>query len=125
MERVEAIGSVRRVCAGEGTGQSTVEADLVVHGAGRVPDVDELNLEAAGVQYSLAGVTVNAYLQSVSNPMVYAAGDCTGTSGQIVAMAAEGTRAAYAINRDLVQEDLAEKRTVFTSGGSIGKTTDA
>jgi thioredoxin reductase len=35
---------------------------------------------------------------------VYAAGDCAGTAGQIIAMAAEGARAAYAINRDLVQD---------------------
>ncbi len=48
-----------------------------------------------------------------SVPGVYAAGDCTGCSGQVVVMAAEGAKAGYAINRDLVQEDLSKKRTVF------------
>lgn len=64
------------VYAGEDGGQ-TYEADMVVHGAGRIPAVRELNLEKAGVEYSRKGVEVNAYLQSVSNPAVYAAGDVT------------------------------------------------
>src|SRR5919109_4287910 len=51
------------------------EADLVVHGAGRIPELDDLDLEAAGVKREARGVTVNQYLQSVSNPAVYAAGD--------------------------------------------------
>jgi len=50
-------------------------ADLVVHGAGRVPDIADLNLEAAGVEASQDGVVVNEYLQSISNPRIYAAGD--------------------------------------------------
>ena len=77
--QVEAIGSRRRVHVRDERGASTIDADLVVHGAGRIPDVDGLNLDAAGVQFSRAGVTVNEYLQSVSNPMVYAAGDCADT----------------------------------------------
>jgi glutathione reductase (NADPH) len=76
VQRVEAIDEVRRVHARDDSGPSTIDADLVVHGAGRVPDLDDLNLDDAGVKYSRAGVTVNAYLQSVSNPVVYAAGDC-------------------------------------------------
>ena len=49
--------------------------DMVVHGAGRVPDIADLNLEAAGIKASHDGVMVNEYLQSISNPRVYAAGD--------------------------------------------------
>ncbi len=55
--------------------EETYEAGLIVHGAGRVPDIDDLELEAAGIERSRRGVVVNDYLQSVSNPMVYAAGD--------------------------------------------------
>jgi len=50
-------------------------ADMVVHGAGRVPNIADLNLEAAGIETSQDGVVVNEYLQSISNPRVYAAGD--------------------------------------------------
>jgi glutathione reductase (NADPH) len=49
--------------------------DLVVHGAGRVPELDDLDLAAAGVERERRGVRVNAFLQSVSNPAVYAGGD--------------------------------------------------
>jgi glutathione reductase (NADPH) len=53
-----------------------IETDMVVHGAGRVPDVEGLDLEAAGIEYDKKkGIRVNEYLQSVSNAAVYAAGD--------------------------------------------------
>ncbi|MCE5328850.1 NAD(P)/FAD-dependent oxidoreductase [bacterium] len=47
---------------------------VVIHGAGRVADIDELNLEAANIKYG-KGILVNDYMQSVSNEKVYAAGD--------------------------------------------------
>lgn len=55
---------------------------------------------------------------------VYAAGECAGTCGQVIVMAAEGARAAYAINRDLVQEDL-QQGTLPSQAAPIGKTTEA
>lgn len=67
------------VNASTGSGQKVFEADLVVHGAGRVPEVDDLDLAAAGVQAEVRGVRVNDYLQSTSNPAVYAAGDSAAT----------------------------------------------
>lgn len=57
------------------------EADLVAHGAGRVPEIDDLDLVAAGVEHGPRGVKVNEFLQSVSNPAVYAAGDAAETAG--------------------------------------------
>lgn len=54
---------------------------MVVHAAGRVPEIDDLNLDAAGVQWNKRGVTVNEFLQSVSNPAVYAAGDAAASGG--------------------------------------------
>jgi glutathione reductase (NADPH) len=51
------------------------EADLAVHGAGRIPELDDLDLDAGGVAREKRGVTVNEFLQSVSNPAVYAGGD--------------------------------------------------
>jgi glutathione reductase (NADPH) len=52
-----------------------VHADLVVHAAGRAPALSELNLEAAGVEVEGGRLVLNDFLQSVSNPAVYAAGD--------------------------------------------------
>lgn len=56
-------------------------ADLVVNAAGRTPELDGLNLEKAEVAYSSKGIEVNDFLQSVSNPNVYAAGDAAASSG--------------------------------------------
>jgi glutathione reductase (NADPH) len=48
---------------------------MVVHAAGRVPEIEDMNLQAAGVEWDKQGVKVNEFLQSVSNPAIYAAGD--------------------------------------------------
>jgi glutathione reductase (NADPH) len=73
------------------------EADLVVHGAGRVPAVKEMNLEAAGVEVC-NGVKVNEYMQSVSNPAVYAAGDVVEVGQPLTPVATlEAEAAAYNI----------------------------
>jgi glutathione reductase (NADPH) len=56
------------VHASTGAARCTFEADLVVHGAGRVPELDDLNLTAAGIQAEEHGLKVNEYPQSISNP---------------------------------------------------------
>jgi glutathione reductase (NADPH) len=68
------------------TGQR-YRADMVVHGAGRIPDLEDLNLKAGSVEYSGNGVMVNEYLQSVSNPSVYAIGDVASTPYQLATTA--------------------------------------
>jgi glutathione reductase (NADPH) len=55
--------------------------DLAVHAAGRVPDIDDLDLQRAQIQRGKRGVKVNEYLQSVSNPAIYAGGDAAATDG--------------------------------------------
>src|SRR5262249_19688982 len=67
------------VTGGSDGARAILGARLVVHGAGRVPDLDALALDAGAVGWSAGGVAVNQHLQSVSNPRVYAAGDCADT----------------------------------------------
>lgn len=80
---VEQRGSefiVRTQCGDE---EGEIVCDLVVHAAGRVPEIDDMALEAAGVErVDKGGIVVNEYLQSVSNPAVYAAGDAV-ASGRL------------------------------------------
>ena len=64
-----------------GDQEEMVEVDLAVHAAGRIPDIDDLDLDAAGVTHDKSGIAVNEYLQSVSNPAVYAAGDAVSGGG--------------------------------------------
>ncbi|HEY2554065.1 MAG TPA: NAD(P)/FAD-dependent oxidoreductase, partial [Candidatus Cybelea sp.] len=59
----------------------TLECDLVVHAAGRVADLDDLSLEKGNVERTPRGVAVNEFLQSRSNPAVYAAGDSADGGG--------------------------------------------
>jgi glutathione reductase (NADPH) len=54
---------------------STLEADLVVHAAGRAPALGALDLNAGGIAVESGRLKLNEFLQSVSNPAVYAAGD--------------------------------------------------
>jgi glutathione reductase (NADPH) len=69
------------VRARQGDKEATFPAALVIHGGGRVPDIDELDLQAAGVARTEKGIQVNAFLQSTSNPAVYAAGDAADGGG--------------------------------------------
>lgn len=81
VESVEKDGDQFVVRASAEDTQLTFEADKVVHSAGRVPDIDDMNLEKAGIERSKKGILVNEYLQSVSNPLVYAAGDAADSGG--------------------------------------------
>jgi pyruvate/2-oxoglutarate dehydrogenase complex dihydrolipoamide dehydrogenase (E3) component len=51
-----------------------VACDALLVGVGRAPNIEGLNLDAAGVRADQQGVTVNDFLQT-SNPRIYAAGD--------------------------------------------------
>jgi glutathione reductase (NADPH) len=73
--RVEQTANGFLVHADGAGGKQAVTADLVVHAAGREPDLEELDLTAGHVAVSKGRLELNEYLQSVSNPLIYAAGD--------------------------------------------------
>ncbi len=75
VERVDQPAHEFRVWTSRDGQKQSIEADLVVHAAGRAPDFSGLNLEAAGVEVDGGRLKLNEFLQSVSNPAVYAAGD--------------------------------------------------
>lgn len=80
-EGVEKISGRLAVHASSDGQKQVFEADMVVHAAGRVPNIGDLNLERAGIQWDgKRGVKVNEFLQT-SNPAVYAAGDAADTEG--------------------------------------------
>ena len=54
------------------------ESDLVVHGAGRSADIDDLNLKKASVESTQRGIAVDEKM-TTTNPHVYAVGDCAAT----------------------------------------------
>jgi glutathione reductase (NADPH) len=75
VESVEKIGEGYRVTASQGEQKITLEAECVVHAAGRKPALQTLDLAAANVAEDKGRIRLNEYLQSVSNPAIYAAGD--------------------------------------------------
>ena len=85
----------------------TVRADKILMAVGRRPNVEGLNLEAAGIDYTRKGITVNDRLET-SVPGIYAVGDVTG--GIMLAHAAtfQGRRALNAIcgETDSIRFDL-------------------
>ncbi|OOY14451.1 MULTISPECIES: NAD(P)/FAD-dependent oxidoreductase [unclassified Thioclava] len=82
IERVENADGAHRVVYRKADGTDTMEADLVVHGAGRVPSVDHLELGAAGIATEQGGVKVTPWLQSPSNSRIFAAGDAAASPGK-------------------------------------------
>jgi pyruvate/2-oxoglutarate dehydrogenase complex dihydrolipoamide dehydrogenase (E3) component len=96
--RVEKSGPAKRLLV-ESHGESyDVTVDEVLVGAGRSPNVEGLNLEAAGVDYDARqGVQVNDRLQT-TNPNIYAAGD--------VCSRFKFTHAADALARIAIQNAL-------------------
>ncbi|GLI47488.1 dihydrolipoyl dehydrogenase family protein [Methanoculleus bourgensis] len=84
---VEKTGGGLLVRAGREGEEETFEADMVVHGAGRVPAIEGLDLAAGGVETDRRGIRVNEYLQSVSNPAVYVAGDANTRGVQLTPVA--------------------------------------
>jgi glutathione reductase (NADPH) len=64
-----------------GSKDEELKTDLVVSAIGRVPEIDDLNLIKGNVEHGKKGIAVNEYLQSTSNPRVYAAGDVAASPG--------------------------------------------
>ena len=58
-------------------GEREIETDELLLALGRRPNVEGLNLEAAGISYDARGIKVNAYLET-SVPNVLAVGDVIG-----------------------------------------------
>ncbi|MGM0432640.1 MAG: dihydrolipoyl dehydrogenase family protein [Spirochaetota bacterium] len=67
--------------------------DFVMSAIGRVPDIEQLNLSAAGVDYSKGGILTDRYMQT-SAEGVYAAGDCVASKLLSPISDMEGTAAA-------------------------------
>ena len=78
---VEKTDNGHTVKAASKNGEKTIQTDLVVNAAGRVPELDDMNLEKANISYTKKGIQVNEYLQSESNPSIYAAGDAVASKG--------------------------------------------
>jgi len=99
LQRVEMRGGekvIHAACPGQQAREVAVDEILV--GAGRAPNVENMGLEAAGVEFDVReGIFVDDHLRT-SNPRIFAAGDCC--------MAWKFTHAADAAAKIVVQNAL-------------------
>lgn len=79
--------------------EAVIEADRVVNGAGRVANVDGLDLDAANVSHDGIRIEVDASLRSVSNPAVHVCGDALVGTAQLSPIA---TYEGQVVGRNIV-----------------------
>lgn len=81
-----------------------LEAECLLVAAGRSPNVENLNLEAAGVEYDgRQGILVDDHARSISNPNVFSVGDCTAGVPRLTHMS--GEMAKVVVNNALFDDD--------------------
>jgi pyruvate/2-oxoglutarate dehydrogenase complex dihydrolipoamide dehydrogenase (E3) component len=97
LRKVSSFGKDKQLSLEREGHQEVLTVDTILVGVGRAPNVEDLNLEAAGVTYNKRGVQVNDRLQT-SNPHIYAAGD--------ICMDYKFTHAADAAARMVIQNTL-------------------
>lgn len=75
--KAEKAGSVIKLTVDYNGTLKTIEAERLLVATGRQPNLEGLDLEKAGVEYSPPGITVNRHLQTTAKN-IYACGDCKG-----------------------------------------------
>lgn len=107
----------------KGKEEKVVSSDLLM-AVGRKPNIDGLNLDAAGIDFSEKGITVNDFMET-NVPGVYAIGDVNGRLMLAHVATAQGERALNSIDglKDDIRFDLVPS-AVFTvpECGMVGKT---
>jgi glutathione reductase (NADPH) len=83
VQRIERVRNRLRVVYQDGGSERTIEAERVVNGAGRVPDIDGLDFAAGNIAAERGRIAHDAYLRSTSNPAVYVCGDAVAETAQL------------------------------------------
>ncbi len=104
--KVERRGAEFAVSYKARSGIKVLTCDLVVHATGRVPNIEGLNLSAAGVEAGPRGIKVNAAMRT-TNPAIFAAGDCADSGLNLTPVSAYEGRIA---GKNLLAEK--DERTV-------------
>ncbi|MEN6472649.1 MAG: NAD(P)/FAD-dependent oxidoreductase [Syntrophaceae bacterium] len=106
IEAIERPTHALAVTFSHGGFTKSVLAEAAAGGAGRVADIDDLDLQTAGIERDGRGIVTDAFLRT-SNPDVFVAGDAVAASPQLSEVAAyEGKLAA----RNLFAEAMTPAR---------------
>jgi pyruvate/2-oxoglutarate dehydrogenase complex dihydrolipoamide dehydrogenase (E3) component len=115
------VKSVETIATGEGgsfplmkvlLADQELECECLLVATGRAANVENLGLEEGGVEYMVGkGVVVNDLGQSVSNPSVYAVGDCAAGVARLTHMA--GEMAKLVVQNGLAGDEWKLSRSVL------------
>jgi glutathione reductase (NADPH) len=105
VKRIVAHSGRFRVTFEHDGAEHEIEADRVVNGAGRVANVDTLDLDAAGVRHRNGRIETDDYLRSALNPAVHVCGDVLSTSPQLSPIA---TYEGRIVGRNIVEGPVAK-----------------
>lgn len=115
-------GSKKHVHINVGEKHRVLDTEEILMAIGRTPNIDMLDLEKAGVDYSERGIKTNEYMQT-SNPYIYAAGDNAG----IMLFTHNASYEGYIIGRNLLEDKIKVDHRVIPRGtfsdpeiGSVG-----
>ena len=97
VEKVEISSEGKVLIVETPNGQRHLTVDEILVGAGRTPNVEGLDLEAARVAYDRSGIRVNDFLQT-TNKRIYASGD--------ICLPFKFTHTADAASRAVIQNAL-------------------
>jgi pyruvate/2-oxoglutarate dehydrogenase complex dihydrolipoamide dehydrogenase (E3) component len=97
LDRVEASGGAKELVLTGPAGEERLIVDEIFVGVGRVPNIEGLGLESAGVAHDRTGILVDDHLRT-GNPRIYASGD--------VCLPAKFTHIADFASRTVLQNAL-------------------
>ena len=127
LEQVSSIGNQKIVRFIHEDKEKTVSADCILDALGRRPNIDGLNLDAAGVEAGPWGITVDSSMQT-SQPNIFAVGDVNGLHEVVHIAIQQGEIAGWnATHPDKTPRQVDERLTttvVFTDPpvASVGLT---
>lgn len=112
VNKVEKSGDKYQVTTGSG---QVYAADLVVHGAGRVPQINDLDLEKAGLKGFSKGIPLNSYLQALDNKAIYVVGDAVSNPESLPLTPVASMESKVVINNILEDIKISPNYTGTTS----------
>ena len=105
VKRIISRGDRFRLTFEHGGTEHDVEADRIVNGAGRIANVDTLELEAGRVRHIDGRIETDEYLRSASNAAVHICGDVLWASPQLSPIA---TYEGKIVGRNIVEGPVAK-----------------
>jgi glutathione reductase (NADPH) len=102
VKKIEASGGRLRVTYVEGGKERALTADRVIHGAGRIADLDPLDLGTGRVAVESGRILADRHLRSTSNAAVFACGDALAGKQQLSPLA---TYEGQLVGRNIIGGD--------------------